>query len=513
MPASRSTMRTIREVLRLKYESGLSHERIAAACGISKGAVTKYLQRARAAGMQWPVPSDRDDSELANAIFGRVGKPTRYAEPDYAAIHLELKRKGVTLQLLWGEYRAAHPGSAYQYTQFSVLYRRWFKSQARSMRQSHRAGEKCFLDYAGPTVSVIDGKSGEIRPASIFVAVLGASSYTYAEASLSQSLPEWIGANVRALEFFGGVPEILVPDNLKAAVTRACRYEPKINRSYQEMASHYGTVVIPARPYKPKDKAKVEVGVQVVERWILARLRNRQFFSLGELNQAIRGLLTDLNERAFKKLPGSRASAFYEIDRPALKPLPEKRYEYAEWTRARAGIDYHIDVEGHYYSVPHVLVKQILEVRISARLIECFASGKPVASHLRSARRGAHTTVAQHMPKAHQKHRDWSPTRLQSWAGSIGPATQELVTWQLTHKPHPEQGYRSCLGLLQLARRFGEARLEAACRLTLSLGTQSRASVNSILQAGLDQHPELAAEAQALAVPAHPNLRGAGYYH
>jgi transposase len=383
------------------------------------------------------------------------------------------------------------------------------------MRQVHRAGEKLFIDYAGDTVPLIAADSGEIHPAQIFVAVLGASNYTYAEATLTQSLPDWIGSHIRTFDYLGAVPALLVPDNLKSAIKRACRYEPESTSTYADLARHYGTAILPARPAHPRDKAAVETGVLVVERWILARLRNRQFFSLGELNAAIGVLLEDLNHRPFKKLEGSRASAFAAIDRPAMRPLPATRYTDTEWTRAIVNIDYHVDVEGHYYSVPHVLVRERVEVAYSATTVQCFFKGKRVAAHVRSYLRGRHTTVPEHMPESHRKHSEWSPGRLLNWGNRIGQGTGAVVKWQLENRPHPEQGYRACLGLLNLAKRYGEARLEAACRRALALGSPTRKRIKSILEAKLDQHPELftTTAPTASTTPAvHANVRGAAYF-
>ncbi len=507
-------MRKLKEILRLRFEAGLSYRQIAAAAKVSVGVAVKYVAQAERAGLTWPLPENQDETALARLLGQGTDVPARlnrYAAPDGAMMHQELKKKGVTLQLLWEEYRARHPEHSYRYAQFCVHYRTYRDSLARSLRQTHRAGEKLFVDYAGQTVPVVDGRTGEIHPAQIFVAVLGASNYTYAEATWTQQLPDWIGAHGRAFTFIGGVTALLIPDNLKSGVTRACRYEPDINPTYADLAAHYGVAVIPARPYKPKDKAKVEVGVQIVERWILARLRHQQFFSLNELNQAIGELLQHLNARPFKKLPGCRRSAFEALDRPALKPLPATPYEYAEWKKARVNIDYHIEIDRHYYSVPHALVKRELDVRITATTVECLHQGKRVASHPRRHRKGAHSTVTDHMPKAHQKHLDWSPGRFLNWALAIGPATRDIVHWQLTHKPHPEMGYRACLGLLHLARRYSKERLEAACRRALAIGSPTRKSVISILEQHLDQQPLPLPPPQA-ALPDHANVRGPEYY-
>lgn len=512
MPRERVPMRKIRDVLRLRHEAGLSHEKIARAVGISKGAVAKYLSLSQARGLSWPLPEDLDDTALERLLFPVAETPVRLVEPDFSAIHQELKRKGVTLQLLWSEYATTHGERAYRYSRYCDLYRAWAGRQKRSMRQLHQAGEKLFIDYCGPTMEVVDPTSGEIRHVQIFVAVLGASSYTYAEATWTQGLPDWIASHQRAFAFFGGVPALLVPDNLRSAVSRPCRYAPEPNETYQELARHYATAILPARPYKPQDKAKAEVGVQVVERWILARLRHHTFLSLDQLNGAIAKLLVELNERPFQKLPGSRKSAFESLDRPALKPLPASRYDYAEWKQAKVGIDYHVEVGRHYYSVPHRLVGQRLDVRASTALVEVFHKGSRVASHPRKPK-GGFTTHPEHMPKSHQRHQSWTPGRFMNWAADIGPCTLEVVKRQLTERPHPEHGYRACLGLLNLAKRFSRPRLEDACERALALGSPSYRSIQSILDNGLDRQPQPSATTEQGELPLHTNVRGPGYYH
>ncbi len=459
------------------------------------------------------APADYTDAQLASALYGTsLPASVKRTTLDFALVHQELKRKGVTRQLLWEEYRAVHP-TGYGYTQFTVLYAEWRKTQRLSMRQVHRAGEKLFVDYCGQSVPVINAATGEVREAQVFVAVMGASNYTFAEATWSQSLPDWIGSHTRAFAFLGGVPQLVVPDNLKSATSKACRYEPLLNASYDRMLRHYATVALPARPYKPQDKAKVEAGVGVVTRWILARLRKVEFFTLADLNRAIRLLLEDLNSRPFKKLPGNRRSQFDALDRPALRALPTIAYEYAEWKRARVSIDYHIEVDRHFYSVPSALVRREVEVRLSASTVEIFHASQRVASHVRSAKHGSHTTESAHMPAAHRAHLEWTPGRFLNWAVGIGPATRDLVRHLLTNRPHPEMGYRSCLGLLQLARRFTEARLEAACQRALLLGCPARRSVLSILERGLDREPQAAEQGATSVTPhVHENVRGAAYY-
>jgi transposase len=509
-------MHLVKEVLRLTA-AGLSQRQIGRSLHLSHGVVGKYQAAAHRIGLSWPLTEELDDAALAARLGTRtddssdVQSSARRAPPDFASVHEQLKRKGVTRLLLWEEYRAAHPDDGYGYTQFCFHYQEWQSHLKLVMRQTHRAGEKLFIDYAGPTVPVVNAVTGEVREAQIFVAVLGASNYTYAEATWTQGLADWIGSHTRAFTFFGGVPELVVPDNLLSAVSKACRYEPLLNTSYYQMLAHYGTAALPARPYKPRDKAKVEVAVQVVERWILARLRQQTFFSLFDLNLAIRQLLTALNQRPFKKLPGSRRSQFEALDQPALRPLPDKPYEYAEWRKARVSLDYHVEVDKHYYSVPHSLLRQQLDVRLTAKTIELFHRGQRVAVHVRSRRQGSHSTNAEHMPKAHRAHMEWTPGRLLNWAVEVGPHTRDLVKHLLWNRPHPEMGYRSCLGLLNLAKRFGRERLEAACQRALQLGSPNRRSVVSLLEQGLDQLP-LPETVPAEPLLTHENIRGPGYY-
>ena len=506
-------MRKIKEVLRLKWAQGLSNRQIATACGIGRPTVSEYLRRAAEAGLEWPLPADLDEARLEQLLF--PPPPDLPAEsrgiPDWQYIHRELKHKSVTLFLLWQEYRQAHP-DGYQYSWFCEHYRSWQGKLDVVMRQDHRAGEKLFVDYAGQTVPVVDRATGEVREAQVFVAVLGASNYTYAEATWSQSLPDWIGSHVRTFRFLGGVPEVVVPDNLRSGVSKAHRYEPDINPTYQDMASHYGVAVLPARVRRPRDKAKAENGVLVVERWILAALRHRQCFSLAELNAAIHELLDKLNQRPFRKLPGCRRDHFEQLDRPALQPLPDEAYVYAEWKKARVHIDYHVAIDGHYYSVPCALIKREVEVRITRNTVECFHRGNRVASHRRSEQKGRHTTVPAHMPESHRQSGEWSPERLTQWAAKTGPATEKLIRTVLASRKHPQQAYRSCLGILRLGKTYGDERLEAACRRALTLGSCRYKSLESILKHRLDEQP--LEEQQELSLPdTHDNIRGPAYYH
>lgn len=512
MANSRLSMRKITEALRLHHECNCSRREIARAIGASPTTVGQYLRRADAAGIGYPLPVGLDETALESRLFPSVlpAEAVR-AEPDWAAVHRELRRKSVTLDLLWQEYKADHP-DGYRYSWFCIHYRRWAGMLSVSLRQTHTPGEKLFVDYAGQTLPIIDGLTGEIRQAQLFVAVLGASNYTYAEATWTQQLPDWIGAHVRVFEFLGGVPEILVPDNLKSGVKRASFYDPDLNPTYRDLAAHYGVAVLPARPRKPKDKAKVEGGVLIVERWILARLRNQRFFSLAEANRAVAELLESLNQRAFKKLPGCRHSAFVEMDRPALRPLPQCRYEYAEWKTARVGIDYHVDVAGHYYSVPYRFARQQIEARITAATVEAFHRGQRIAAHARSLLKGQHTTLDAHMPPSHQAIAGWNDARLLDWAARIGHDTQAAVRIMLGSRRHPQQSYRACLGVLRLAKSFGDARLEAACTRALHLNAASYRSIHSILKHGLDRQ-QPATVAQTSLPLEHANVRGSDYYH
>lgn len=504
-------MRRIREVLRLRLGEGLSGRQVSSATGLPLTTIWDQVHRARQAGLGWPLRAGLDDAELEAMLFA-APRPTSVVRPmpDWNYVHKELRRKGVTLALLNLEYLEQHP-DGYQYSQFCDRYRRWQKKLDVVMRQEHRAGEKMFIDFAGQTVPIIEPTTGVITEAEIFVTVLGASNYTYVEAFPTQELPYVIAAHAHALTFYGGSTSIWVPDNMKTAVTKPHRYEPILNRTYEEMAIHFGCAVIPARPRKPRDKAKVEAGVLIAERWILARLRNRTFFSLAELNVAIRELVGYLNRKPFKKLPGSRLELFEEVDRPALRPLPPTPYEFALWPKAKVNIDYHLEADRHYYSVPFRYVGEACDVRLTAGVVEIFLRARRIASHLRSYKRGGFTTDPNHMPESHRRHLEWTPSRIVSWAQKTGPATAEFAEGVLESRQHPEQGYRSCLGIMSLGKRYGSDRLEAACKRALSVRAFSYRSVESILKHGLDRHP-LPDQPRLRPHRLHENVRGAHYY-
>jgi transposase len=515
MPNERISMSKLKQLIGLQT-SNLSVRALSRALGLSVGAVSKYLRAVRAAGVAAAEAETLSEPELERRIFGPMpeGKAGPLVPPDCAWIHGELKRhRHVTLQLLWEEYVGQHGAAALRRSAFCDHYRRWAKRLKRSMRQRHYAGEKLFVDYAGRTVPIYGRGGEEVFQAHLFVTAMGAGGCAYAEATRTESLPDWLASHVRALEYYGAAPTIFVPDNPKVGVTRADRYEPELQRSYAELAAHYRAVVIPARPYRPKDKSRVELTVLLVCRWVLARLRHQRFFSLEELNAAIRPLLTELNARPFQRLPGSRRSVFEALDLPAMRPLPAIPYVYAEWKEALVAFDYHVDVDRHYYSVPHALVGHSVWARFTVATVEMLFRSERVASHVRSYQRGAHTTLPEHMPKSHRAHAEWSPKRLIQWGESIGASTGSIVEHLLRSKPHPEQGYRACLGLLALGRQYGEPRLESASALALRLSSPTRKSVKSILESGRDLRPQSLTEPLALELPVHGNVRGPGYYH
>lgn len=507
-------MRKIKEVLRLRMEMGLGQRQIARSCSIGLGTVNEYLRRAEAAGLQWSTVKEWDSEQLESALFGeRQVRANELPLPDFAALHKQRQQhRHLTLQLLWQEYREAHP-EGYGYSRFCELYQRWRCKQDVVLRQEHAAGEKMFVDWAGTTIPIHDPEGGPVQQAHLFVAVLGTSSYTYAEASRDEQLASWIGAHVRAFEFFQGSPKLIVPDNTKTGVTKACRYDPDVNPTYQEMAIHYGVGVVPARPYKPRDKAKVESAVLVAERWIIAVLRHRKFFSVGELNQAIRELLVRINQRPFRKRAGSRASLFAELDKPALNALPGEPFDMGQWSRARVNIDYHVVFDNNYYSVPYHLVHELVEIHSTPTTVEVLHRGERVASHLRRRGHGQMATDDEHRPKSHRAHLEWTPSRMIQWAATIGPYTARLFERIMNDKPHPEMGYRSCLGIIRLARQYSAERVEAAAERALLTGACRYKSVASILRNSLDRQPISAAPpAPCPPPPPHDNIRGAEYF-
>ncbi len=511
MPAKRKlTMRQLRQMLRLARD-GASVRDIAQMLGVARSTIQENLKRAEQAGLSWPLPGALTDDALEGKLFERAGVKQgvrRQPEPNWADVVIELKKPGVTLQILWEEYRAVHPGG-YGYSRFCELFRSFERRLSPTMRQEHVAGDKVFVDYSGKKIAIVDRRTGEIREAELFVAVLGASNFTYAEATWTQTLPDWIGAHVRMFRFFDGVPRLIVPDNLKSGVNRACFYDPEINRSYGMMASHYAVGVLPARPRKPRDKAKVENGVRFAQTCILGRLRKQTFFSLAEANAAIAGALDRINDHVMRRLGVTRRHLFQTVEGPALAALPGEDYEFAEWRFARVGTDYHVEFDSFFYSVPHSLIRQQVDVRATARTIEIFHRGQRIAAHQRRYGGRRHGTNPDHMPSSHRRYAEWTPDRFRRWAASVGPETEGLITAILAARPHPEQGFRTCLGVLRLFRDIERARAEAVSARALEIGGLTYKSIASILANRLAAKPTT----DTAAVMDHPNLRGPGYFH
>jgi transposase len=519
MPTERIAMRRVRELLRLARDAGLPVSETARRTGIARSTLREMLRRFEVSGLAWPLPLGLTDSELEQRLYGEAGSRRGYrqrAEPDWAALNRELKKKHVTLQILWDEYIEANP-DGYRYSRFCDLYRGWEARLPVTMRQTHLGGDKLFVDYAGDTVPVIvDRRTGRTEKAHIFVAVMGGSSLSFAHASWTETLPDWIDAHVQAFAYFGGAPRLIVPDNPKVAVIRASLYDPQVNRTYGEMAAHYDTAVLPSRPRRPRDKAKVEAAVRIVERWLLGRLRHRRFYSLADVGAAIVELLTGLNDRrVLRHIGRTRRQLFEEIDAPHLKALPAEPYALAEWRVRKVGIDYHVDVDGHFYSVPYRHARAVVEVRVTLRTIEIFLSGERIAAHMRGSGDGKHTTLADHMPSSHRRYLGWTIERILQEAQTIGPSTDMLCRMILEARPHPEQGFRSCLGIVRMKRPVGVARLEAASLRALQIGTLTYGAVKSILDNRLDGQPIRRARSADADGPSivHPNIRGSGYYH
>jgi len=517
MARKRMTVRKIREVLRLHYGEGLGLRAIGAAVSKSPSVVHEYVTRFKGSGLEWPLPEEVDDATLERRLFpppaAREG--TAWPRPDFAQVHKELSKKHVTLALLWQEYRAAQGEGSYQYSRFCELYREWARPLGAVLRQKHKAGDKTFVDWSGDGIEIVDRETGEVTEAPLFVACLGASSFTFAKAAPSRESSHWLRLHDEAFEYFGGVTAAVVPDNEKTGVTSPCRYDPDLNPTYAAWAEHNDVAVIPARPYKARDKAKVESAVLIAQRWILARLRNHTFFSVEQANAEVARLLEEYNAKPMQKLGVSRRELWEAVDRPALSPLPCKRFEPFEWSKPTVSIDYHVVVAEHYYSAPYTLIGERLEARWTGSTVELFHRGRRVASHARSYVKWDFSTLDEHRPEKHRAHLEWTPERIASWAAKTGPRTAELVTAILSAKRHPEQGYRACLGVMRLGKKHGDERLEAACARALALRSPSYKTVESILKSGADRLPlpgRREAPAQ-LALPRHDNIRGAEHYH
>ncbi len=507
MTQEKLSVRKIREILRLKYEVGLSNRAIARACCISNSTVGEYVVRARRTGLVWPVAEERTEEELYQQLFPEVKRPKLVERPvpDWEKMHREMARQGVTLQLLWQEYREKYP-EGYGYTQFREHYQRWNQVHTTSMRLPHKGGEVLEVDYAGMTLSITNPETGEVSQAVVFVATLPASSYIYVEVQPSQELQHWLAGHIRAFAFFGGVPKILRPDNLKSGVRKPNYYEPDLNPSYQELAEHYGVAVLPARVRKPKDKPHVENGVQNVERWVLAPLRNETFFSVGEANRRMAPLLEALDQKEMVHLGKSRRQLFEELDQPALLPLPERPYEFARWKNARVSIDYHVAFEGHYYSVPHTFVGQEVQIRATERMLEVFHHSQQVAIHSLSSLPGRFSTSADHMPSHHRFVLNQDSDFFLREAAKIGPQTAAFMTAVLRSRPYPQQAFRTCLGILDLARKYLPVPLETACQRLLSAKLLTYKDLKSELE-------HLTRDIPVQPLPAHEHVRGDTYYN
>lgn len=509
----RLTMRQLREVLRLKCCGGeLSDRQLARRIGVSRSTLQDYVKRLEVAGLSWPLPADMTDEVLERRLFSHNGTKPGWRlrpEPEWPVLVRELKRPGVTLRILWEEYRTVHP-TGYGYSRFCDLMGEYELRLSPTMRQHHVAGDKVFVDYSGKKITIHDGVSGAMRTAEIFVAVLGASNYTYAEATWTQSLPDWISSHVRMFTFFGGVSRLIVPDNLKSGVQKASFYDPEINRSYGAMAEYYSVGVLPARPYRPRDKAKVENGVRFAQSYILGRLRNITFFSLEECNRAIGDAVEKINGHVMRRLKMSRRDLFLEVEKPALKALPDLPYEYAEWRRARVNLDYHVELDGFYYSVPHTLLREEVDARMTANVVEIFHRSNRIAVHVRRYGGARHATHPDHMPSSHRHYADWSESRFRHEGAAIGPHTEALIDAVLKSRRHPEQAYRTCLGILKQLRGLARDRAEAACARAVEIGALSSKSLNAILA-----NPDHTASARASqdSPMVHVNIRGSRYYH
>lgn len=507
MANERISMRKIKEVLRHRFVLGLSAAQTARALGIGRTSVREYESRFKSSGLPWPLPEEMDDSQLQERLFTKAAPADSRRTPSFEYLAKEMRRPNVTLALLWEEYKKAH-SQGYQYSQFAKLYRDYQKTLSYSMRQDHKAGEKGFVDF-GEGLAILDRDTNKPVPTSLFVYVWGASSCLFATATKNQDSESWIGAHVSCFDYFGCVPKALVPDNTKTAVIKTCRYEPDLNPIYADLAAHYGLCVFPARPYRPKDKAKVENGVLLAKRWILARLRNRTFYSLEELNDAVRILVEAFNDRPLKKLKVTRSALFLELDKPNAKPLPEHPFEFAQWKNVRVGVNYHIEFEKHFYSAPYTLIHQELEVRATLSVVELYKDGKRILTHQRSWKEHGYTTKKEHMSPSHQKYLEWTPERILQWAGKYGPSVKELVEKIMASRAFPEQAYRSCLGIIRLANHYGAQRLEEASKRALLYHMKNYRAVKNILEKGLDKKQD--SNPPRVLAP-HENLRGPEYY-
>lgn len=502
-------MMKFREIIRL-HELGRNQTEIARSCGVARSTVQDYTRRADAKGVSYAALEKMSDSDAQTLLGKSTRAPIEAKEIAFSPIHKELSQKGVTLALLWQEGLDRGDWTL-SYGQFCRRYNQWKGTQNLSMRQIHKPGDKLFVDYAGLTVPVSETATGRVIDAQIFVATLGASNYTYAEATPSQAIAHWIGSHQRALTFFGGAPAAIVPDNLKSGVNEPCRYEPGITRSYQDFAEHYGVAIIPARVRKPKDKSKVEKAVQTVERQVLAPMRHQQFTSFTALNEAIQTRLTALNDRTMHGYGMSRRTLFERTDQPELKPLPTYPFVLATWKTAKVNLDYHIEVAKHYYSVPYWFVRREVAIKVSEQLVEVFFEHRRIAAHPRSNAGYRHTTLPDHMPPEHWAYKQQSKERFLAWAEQIGPHTHQQVKAIFGQRVHDEQAFRSIKGVQRLSTHYGPLRLEFACRRANAFGMTGLRRLKAILKSHLDEVP-IAPDLSETAVVNHDNLRGQTYY-
>jgi len=509
MAQRRLSMRKTREILRLRYTANPGLRAIARSCRVSTTTVKRTLAAAETVALTWPLPADLSDSALEQQLFGdrQSGVSAGGPQPDWERVSLELKKKHVTLLLLWEEYRRNHP-DGFGYSHWCDLYARWGKTHVEPvLRQECRAGEALFVDWAGSTVPYME--NGKEREAHVFVAVLGGSDLVFADVFTDERLPSWIRAHVEAFTFLGGVPETVVPDNPKTAVTAACRYEPDLNHAYQELAEYYGTVILPARVRKPRDKARAENGVRNVGQRIMAPLRHCQFMSLGEVREAVLEQRRLLNERPFQKRAGCRRTLFEQVEKPVLRPLPAHPLPVGEWRQSTVYKDYHIELDRLYYSVPYRYIGETVDVRLGDRTVEIFHDGLRLAVHPRQPENGKASTLPEHRTMAHRSYIERDADSFIAKAAAVGGNCAQAVKTILQNFPHPEMAFRSCEGILRLGRQHGAQRLEVACLRCLESGTVRYRHIEQMLS----NRMEHIGPAEADPTPVrHANLRGPAYY-
>lgn len=512
MSRKRTELRRIREILRLHHELEYSDREIARAYKMSHTTVSKICTAVHEAGYTWPLSDEVDNNLLQQICYPRKSHSmSKHPQPNWEGIWKQMQRKGMTLRLQWLRYKDKH-SDGYQYSQFCEYYNRWCKKKNVSMHQEHRAGVNTEVDYAGSTLPLTDPLTGVVKQVPVFVSALGVSGLLYAEATLSMKLPDWIGSHMRMFEFYGGATEILIPDNPKTGVKRPCRYDPDIQRTYENMVRHYGAVVIPARVRKPKDKPQAERGVQEVLRWIIVLLQEREFFTLEEMNESIFDELEKINNKPFTVREGSRRSVFEDLDKPLLRPLPSEHFTFEEWKKVKVHIDYHVQIDYNKYSVPYVLAGQKLTARITGATVELFNGEKRVASHMRELTgRNRYSTHVKHMPENHVKHLKMTPDKIMRWAVRVGSHASEMAETILKRREHPAQGYRVILGIMGLSRKYGEERLEKACGMALRINSLRLKDVKLILQKELDLN-QFDGEDKEDEPIMHKNIRGEEFY-